>query len=700
MKPSKMNLLAARLTLFSALLSTAFLALCFTKNLEMFHGLWTNVELNHFLKFSGIYWALAALLPLVKRGAFSSVFLIVLLGIIAGPSGLGGLAGPTLILLSSYCLGRITLPQLSTRYAIPLGLSVWVCLMGFLVHYRVNYPWVYVLLFLSPIGIQFKSTVAELKSFFSGPRNGFNFKDFSKRLSGEQLYYSLLGYCALILAFFVARPDIGFDALTYHFFPISRLVFDHRASFDIAQNIMVLAPAGGDWLFSIAYLLGGETSAHLIGFLLAILIAYLITNFFQRRNEMGWGMLTAAAFLSTPLVNLETSSLFVENLQTLFILAGTLVFLDFETKGDKTKFIALVILLASSLSVKANSFIYLISAFPFVLWSFVHNKGLKLDAKISLSLMAVLLLGVFGLTPYAFSFYKTGNPLFPFMNAIFKSPDFPSAQSFNNSLFNTPFNWRTAYDITFHSSRFLEGAEGSFGFHFLFFLPLLGFSLPFARTFEKYTLSLITLSFLVLTFHFQSYLRYIYPALPGYLILCSMMVHERTLKTPRTRWLLQFLIVALIGVNLFFRPAASFWFRDFNPSLTFDGKSQKAQMNVAAPERLAVEYLNFKYGENYKLLQLRMPFISLAMGEIQSLTWYHNALSEDFSRTSDLEEIRTLFLKHHITHLCRSAYLTPPTSEHDHVFRRFIDLYSTLETSISSLELRKFNLTKGARTGT
>jgi hypothetical protein len=436
------------LFIFSFFLAIVTLALGFFKNLSMFHGLWSLVELNHFLIFTTAYWSLAILLPNLKQGIFSPILLTTFLCFISGPSGFGSVAVVLLMVFSSYCLGRGVLPKLSCKYAIPIGLSLWAFFLGILVHYRVNYAVVYSLVFLIPVMIRLRSSVAEIRSFFCELPNGFNLKDFLSPVSGrplsqEQFYYSILGYCILILAFFVPRPELGFDALGYHYFQISHLYHNYRASFDFHQNVMSVAPLGGDWIFSAAYILAGESAAHLINLVFVLVIAYLITSLLSAKNQTGWGLLMSAAFISTPLINLETSSLFVENIQTLFIFSATLLLLEFHKSGGKENFIGMVLLLSGSLFIKANSIMYLATIFPFVIWSFFKSKDTTAVAKVQLAFTSVVLFIVFGLTPYAFSFYRTGNPVFPFMNAIFKSPFFPSAQSFNNSLFNTPFNWRS-----------------------------------------------------------------------------------------------------------------------------------------------------------------------------------------------------------------------------------------------------------------
>jgi hypothetical protein len=246
--------------------------------------------------------------------------------------------------------------------------------------------------------------------------------------------------------------------------------------------------------------------------------------------------------------------------------------------------------------------------------------------------------------------------------------------------------------MTFHSSKFLEGSDGSLGFHVLFLFPILVILLPFLGTFETSCLAIITLVYVTTVYLSQSYLRYIYPALPGYLILCSQLIAQGTANRPKIRQIVASILVLLVGINLYFRPSASFWFRDFNPQINFSANSQRSFVEVFAPERIAIEYLNMKYGSSYALLQLRMPYVGLAMGEVHSLTWHHANFANLLAKASSEEEMKAYFIKNHITHICRRSDLsTQQTSGYEKILNLLIEKYSKVEATFSYLEIRKFS---------
>ena len=61
------------------------------------------------------------------------------------------------------------------------------------------------------------------------------------------------------------------------------------------------------------------------------------------------------------------------------------------------------------------------------------------------------------------------NPFFPFLNLVFNSPYFP-AENFANTLWAGNLSLWMLFDMTFHSSKFIEGWDGALGFSFFVFL--------------------------------------------------------------------------------------------------------------------------------------------------------------------------------------------------------------------------------------
>ncbi len=112
----------------------------------------------------------------------------------------------------------------------------------------------------------------------------------------------------------------------------------------------------GDWIFSIGYMLAGETAARLINvgfiFVLALLIRDMVI--WAGGEALGWRW-AVLLFLSTPLTFTESSSLYIESIWTCFVVTSSLaVFKSIDPNGDAdAQFQSGGLLLGNALAAKA-----------------------------------------------------------------------------------------------------------------------------------------------------------------------------------------------------------------------------------------------------------------------------------------------------------------------------------------------------------
>ena len=88
------------------------------------------------------------------------------------------------------------------------------------------------------------------------------------------------------------------------------------------------------------------------------------------------------------------------------------------------------------------------------------------------ALAVVALFLAFGLPPYVNAFARTGNPVFPFLGHVFPSKYSDAKTEVNDVRWKQKLSWQTPYDLTFHSSHYMEAQNGAFGFQTLLLLPL------------------------------------------------------------------------------------------------------------------------------------------------------------------------------------------------------------------------------------
>ena len=288
--------------------------------------------------------------------------------------------------------------------------------------------------------------------------------------------------------------------------------------------------------------------------------------------------LVAALFLSTPVTQLVTGSLFAENYWAAMLLGAAAAVWKYRESGGGKTLIAAAVMAGSAAAAKFGALVFVASLACFA----AAEARRRRRAKEALFALACLL--VFAAPPYLTALVKTGNPVYPFLNAVFRSPHYDDA-SFVDARFQTPLAWSTLYDATFHSSRFLESQNGALGFHYMILLPvalcLLGRGWPYQARLAGVTAALG----LILNFSSQSNLRYAYPALPLLMVALAAALGRLRALDPALHRAVLAASVAALGLNLYFLPASGWYHKEFT----------LFEMGVHAPVRQIVDYLNRRH---------------------------------------------------------------------------------------------------------
>lgn len=514
---------------------------------------WEPAGLHRFLGFAAGYAAAAAMLVWRAPRWFpatlgAAAFLYAALTV-------GPLAPAALFYcgLACYATGSIWLrgkPALATL----LGLAVWICVVmltsGLPVHYRALY-W---LLPLAPIGYALR-------------RDGLPRLQLASDRQRRELAAVAIALFPLTCHWLVAlKPEVSSDGLAMHAVIASRLAAAHAWPFDVNEFAWAVMPMGGDWAWSIAWQLGGESCARLLNVAVLALMAWILMEQLNNRIPRWAASLLIAAFLATPLAQHVTGSLFVENVVAALLLGAVLLL--------RRHFLACCFLCGMAAASKFGALAYVV---PLLAAAVFLVKPRLLAAGWALTTAA-------GCVPYANAWLRTGNPFFPFFNAFFRSPLYP-LENFRDARFETPLQWSTPYDLTFHSSRFIEGQDGSAGFLFFLLLPLClaGWRWRVSRT--GTVVLWVGLAGCVLTLLGQSNLRYLYPALPLFTLAAGIFIREAKLLGTAAAF-------ALV-LNLSLLPAAGWYHKGFYTNQAFQPEVVNAYLERSAPERRLVEWLNF-----------------------------------------------------------------------------------------------------------
>lgn len=545
------------------------------------------------LFFATAWMAIASLLRLPLKMA------LVLLPLLAAGSAVGvrPMVTALLIIVSATQLGLWLLPagghrrpQLTGIVAAALGLAVFALLLQATGRIPLHYPLVYLGLLVLPflampkrVRCHWSGIWQELREVSQARPDPWNLALWTIAVAG--VFIRLLGAFA---------PEIGVDALAMHLQIPTMVVRDHLWSPDTSGFVWAWMPMSVDWVYTLAVMLGGEPAARLVNFSADAMIVVGCAAVAREIAGARAAALAAVLYSAMPLTYLLTTSLFVENLWTLWLVAGIalIAWLRAFPAGYR-EHVVIGLLFGAALSAKVMT-VFWAPIVLFFAWRQLRAHPCFGVAR-ALGVSAGLAL-VFGGWPYLTAWWETGNPVFPFMNDIFRSPLYPAVAF--ESPFKQPVDFRTLFDLTFATDRYLEAPPGAFGWAWLTLLPagLLAVVLHSGRW--AAAIAVCSLVFVAVTFTFTSYLRYIAPVFPVWAVLVAIgLAHSRG-------HILQHsvaLVTSAVGLaGLMFFANSTWWYRTLPPTGPIDPAAYRNWESVMRPESRIVDRAN-ELGLNHVL---------------------------------------------------------------------------------------------------
>jgi hypothetical protein len=254
-----------------------------------------------------------------------------------------------LFLVSSYTIGSKLVGE-SHLLSTLTGIGIYIFLMTVLSHFPVNYPAVWASILLAPILLDWRSLPRRVR--FPELRS------WPDRCAAAFLAFVLLMHWLVVL-----EPEKSADGLAMHLAIATNIAHRHAFTFEPAVYVWAAMPKGADFAYSIVYQIGGEYGARLLNFAMLLLLVALLYRALRSTS-----IFLPALFATTPLVQLVTGSLFVENTLAAMILGAISAIWAFgETR--RTGFLyAAAILGGTALSVKLGALSFLLFALPFLIW--------------------------------------------------------------------------------------------------------------------------------------------------------------------------------------------------------------------------------------------------------------------------------------------------------------------------------------------
>ena len=333
---------------------------------------------------------------------------------------------------------------------------------------------------------------------------------------------TLVLVCVTLMLFLTTLPEFGHDALAMHLNIPARILESKRWNYDVNQYIWSVMPFGASWLLLPPYFLAGEQAAKLMNTSFLFATAWLSYRILIPRIGYTSALIAPLLFLSLPMTMLLSVSVYAEPLVGfLFLLGFAELSGTVEKKHGSWLYMGVVIgyLTASKVLGLPLVPILLVAA------AILSRKEKFPKASISIIFASILLFLLFSIHPYIVAFFKTGNPLFPFYNTIFKSPFFTTQSFFGNGpAFANPFYYHPLsinmlWESSIKSRLYGEfGANGAIGIVFLVLIPLAFLTSIIKRSWWVLAGMLAAITYCVLVFQTQAYLRYISQILPWFIV--------------------------------------------------------------------------------------------------------------------------------------------------------------------------------------
>jgi hypothetical protein len=605
-------------------------------------------------------------------------------GLIACLSIACGQAWPLIVVavlaLSSTVLGRWMLGhRISADWPVHLlvGVGAFGTLAGLAAYFPINYPWLYSTLLLLPLVLGRKHAASICYELLVRVRAARSPTTATNTLL-DVLIFSFA--CLYVLVSFM--PEIGHDALAMHLFVPSHLAQRNQWGFDASNYVWAVMPMLADWIYSIVYMLAGETASRLTNAAFMLLLALLV------RDMTIWAGGTALSsrwatliFLSTPLAFARSATLGVESIWTAFVMGGSLAIMKASSfTADAKERMSQLLLAGTMLGFAMAAKAVTLSILPILLVVLlVQYKAWARPGIVSTLLLGSVCLLLAGITPYLSAWYLTGNPVFPFFNAIFQSPLWDPI-NFKARRFGTGVTWDILYHMVFSSPQFTEGKVGAAGFHWLF-LPAAAVALLFNGNKKALCIFVVGVGAMIMTFWSTAYLRYIFPSFALFPVVLALAMFD-TKFIPRT--LAISIGTLLLLANSGFIRTATFY-GEIQPSALFSSAGREAYLVKRLPIRNMVAAANAVNTEHSPVAVFAKPFMAGLKSDALYASWYNVKWKAEFGAVATQRQLMLLLRRREVDWIIVDLENTP---------RAQLELLLNVSTSykkIGGLDLRRVN---------
>jgi hypothetical protein len=322
-------------------------------------------------------------------------------------------------------------------------------------------------------------------------------------------------------------PNAHWDVLHYHL-GIPTIYVERGGIVPLDHTFAVHCVRNAEMLYGLGLLLEGQPLPTLFNFLFGLLCTGLVVSLGTLLAGRVVGWLAGAIFFAVPLVSYVLNYGLIDVIPATFILSASYAFFQWRATGNSRWVVLFSLLAGMATGTKLNAPIFLS---PLALVVLLHGlRAAPVWRETALQVIRLALPGAIVLAPWlTLTWYRTGNPVCPFLNNIFHSSEwYPKsfAETSDWPSFGVGNDWwyalRLPWDLAFSGERFGELGWFATGGIFLLGLPFGYFVVPVQQRKSILMLIAFTAFSLAVLFKLVQYARYMIPLMTFCAILAAI----------------------------------------------------------------------------------------------------------------------------------------------------------------------------------
>jgi len=310
-------------------------------------------------------------------------------------------------------------------------------------------------------------------------------------------------------------PAVQYDDLHYHLYSPLEHVAAHRFVLlpDVIQSYLY---QGVEMLHTLAFLVGGEATAIFLNGSFGVLTALALAGFAGRLFGRGTAWMSVLFWTTTPLIAWLGTTGYVDLDAAFFSFLCTIVAFGWMRRAEWRLAVLAGVLAGFALSAKLNAALFIIALLITLGTAACLARRFR-DSWLFLAFFGAGALPLGCVWPLL-RYVQTGNPVYPFLNGVFRAPGLPLANEWMNfSVFGMGHGLSALvalpWNVSFHADHFIEALH-PYVLGPILLLALVGCAAwHWLKPELRWAISIAALYTIAWFFRAQ-YLRYLTPVLP------------------------------------------------------------------------------------------------------------------------------------------------------------------------------------------